>query len=146
MISTETGSAPATDQRPHVSVPPPAQSEGVLNALSTVAASAGRLLNDFLTLATLEAKRAALSLMWMLGLGVAAALLGITAWLGLMGALACGVVALGVPWGLALVIVAVLNLVAAFMIIRKCTSMSTDLLFPATRRQIKAVTTRSEAT
>ena len=142
MNSSEAGSAPATHNRPDIVTSSTPESESVSTALSGLAAAAAAAVNNFLTLVTLEAKRAALSLMWMVGLGVVAALLAITAWLGLMGALACAAVALGLPWGLALVLVALINVLAAFIIMRKASGMSTELLFPATRRQLQTIVTR----
>jgi hypothetical protein len=77
-------------------------------------ASVRALGERFLTLVTLEGKQARLSLAWMLGLALAAAVLAITGWLAL---LACVVLALVqndiVGWGWALAIAALLSFAGA---------------------------------
>ena len=107
-------------------------------SISSLIASVRALGERFLTLVTLEGKQAGLSLAWMLGLALAAAVLAITGWLAL---LACVVLALVqndiVGWGWALAIAALLSFAGAgglvFMVIQR----SRYLLFPATRRQLR---------
>jgi hypothetical protein len=106
-------------------------------SISSLIASVRTLGERFLTLAALEGRQAGLSLAWMVGLAVAAAVLAITGWLAM---LACVVLALVqsdiVGWGWALSVAALLSFAGAgglvFMVIRR----STYLLFPATRRQL----------
>ncbi len=71
----------------------------------------------------LEAKRAALSAAYMLAFAVAAALLGVTAWLILIGALIYGAVAAGVPWVVAAIAAIALHAVAAFLLFRAIRAM-----------------------
>ncbi len=107
-------------------------------SISSLIASVRVLGERFLTLATLEGKQAGLTLAWMLGLALAAAVLAITGWLAM---LACVVLALVqndiVGWGWALSIAALLSFALAgglvFMMIRR----SRYLLFPATQRQLR---------
>jgi uncharacterized membrane protein YqjE len=109
---------------------------GVLDELSSAFASSRAALANFLSLLTLEARRAGLALMWMVILGVVAAVCAIAAWLGLMVALALWAVSLGFPAIAAVVAVAVLNLAGGVVLIYVCIGMSQDLLFSATRRQV----------
>ena len=109
-------------------------------SVSSLIVSVRELGERFLTLVTLEGKQAGLSLAWMLGLALAAAVLAITGWFAL---LACVVLALVqndiVGWGWALSIAALLSFAGAgglvFMVIQR----SRYLLFPATRRQLRRI-------
>lgn len=85
----------------------------------------------------LEAKRAALSAAYMLAFATAAALLGVTGWLILIGALVYGAVAAGIPWIVAAIVAIALHAVAAFMLIRAIRSMVDNLTFAATRRTLE---------
>ena len=84
----------------------------------------------------LEAKRAAWSAAYMLAFATAAALLGVTAWLILIGALIYGAVSAGVPWIVAAIVAIALHAVAAFMLVRAIRSMVDNLTFAATRRTL----------
>ncbi|MEP6607841.1 MAG: phage holin family protein [Burkholderiaceae bacterium] len=81
----------------------------------------------------LEAKRAALSVAYMLGCAVAAALLGVTAWLILIGSLIVAAVIAGVPWVLAVVVAIALHAVAAFLLVRAIRGFVSNLTFEGTR-------------
>ncbi len=101
--------------------------------------AAVRVFGDRLfSLVTLEGKQAGISLAFMLGFGVAAAVLVITGWLALI---ACVVVALvendvmGWPW--ALVIASLLSFAGAAGLVFLLIQRSEDLLFAATRRQLR---------
>ena len=84
----------------------------------------------------LEAKRAAWSAAYMLAFATAAALLGVTGWLILIGALIYGAVAAGVPWIVAAIVAIALHTIGAFMLIRAIRSMVDNLTFAATRRTL----------
>ncbi len=84
----------------------------------------------------LEAKRAAWSAAYMLAFAVGAALLGVTAWLILIGALIVGAVAAGVPWVLAVVVAIALHAVGVFFLVRGIRAMVENLTFAATRRTL----------
>jgi hypothetical protein len=83
-------------------------------SISSLLTSVRALGERLLTLVTLECKQAGLSLVWMLGLALAAAVLAITGWLAM---LACGMLALVqndiVGWGWALAIAALLSFAGA---------------------------------
>lgn len=85
----------------------------------------------------LEAKRAAWSAAYMLAFATAAALLGVTAWLILIGALIYGAVAAGVPWIVAAIVAIALHAVGAFLLVRAIRSMVDNLTFAATRRTLE---------
>jgi hypothetical protein len=116
-------------------------------SMSFLIASVRALGERFFTLVTLEGKQAGLSLAWMLGLALAAAVLVITGWLAL---LACIVLALVqndiVGWRWALSIASLLSFAGAgglvFMVIRR----SRNLAFPATRRQLRRILGGGEST
>ena len=84
----------------------------------------------------LEAKRAAWAAAYMLAFAVGAALLGVTAWLILIGALIIGAVSLGVPWVAAVVVAIALHVVAVFFLVRSIRAMVENLTFAATRRTL----------
>lgn len=85
----------------------------------------------------LEAKRAALSAAYMLAFAVGAALLGVTAWLILIGAIIVGAVAAGVHWVLAVAVAIVLHAVAVFFLVRAIRGMVENLTFAGTRRTLE---------
>ena len=94
------------------------------------------IIGDILGLLALEARLAGLSIAAMLGLGVAAGLLFITAWLLFVAGIAYSLVDLGLGWGGALLITALLNIVLGVFLVRLIFLFSRNLLFKATRRQI----------
>jgi len=89
-----------------------------------------------LQLVELEAKRAALSAATMLAYAVGAALLAVTAWLILIGALIVGAASLGLPWPWAVAIAIALHAVAVFVLARAIRARVADLTFAATRRAL----------
>jgi hypothetical protein len=117
---------------------------GILDELSDTIASARRVISDFLELLSLETRRAGLSLAWMAACGVVAAILVVTAWLGLMAALALWAVSLGIPWMTAVAVISLANLLAAAIMTSLCIRISRHLLFPATRRQLDAKSTQPD--
>lgn len=84
----------------------------------------------------LEAQRAAWAAAYMLAFAVGAALLGVTAWLILIGALIVGAVAAGVPWVAAVIVAIALHAVGVFFLVRGIRSMVENLTFAATRRTL----------
>lgn len=132
-----------TSPKSTAEVPPAAK--GLLGALTGAFASARQVVGNFFELITLEARRAGLTLMWMIVLGVIAALLLVSAWLGFMAAVALWLVALGMTWAGAIALVALANLLAAGVVAFACVKLSRNLLFPATRRQLKARPASSNA-
>jgi uncharacterized membrane protein YqjE len=119
---------------PRVATPPP--TVGVFDELSKVFAFARETLSEFLELVSLESRRAGLTLVWMLVGGLIAAIFIVTAWTGLMAALAMYVVSLGMLPVAAVIAVAAVNLVAGAGMLYWCIGLSRHLLFTATRRQL----------
>lgn len=111
-------------------------SEGLLSAVTGIFGSLRRVAGNFIELVTQEVRRAGLTLMWLVALATVAALLIVTAWLGLMVVLALWIVSLGTTWVVAIALVALANLLAACVVIVIGILLSRNLLFPATRRQI----------
>ena len=109
---------------------------GVIDELGGVFASARAALADLLDLLSLEARRASLALMWMVVCGIVAAACIVSAWLGLMAALVICAVSLGYPALAAVLVVALMNAAAGGALIYRGVSMSHDLRFSATRRQL----------
>jgi hypothetical protein len=109
-------------------------------SISSLIASVRILGERLLTLAELEGKQAGLSLAWMLGFALAAAVLAITGWLAMV---ACVVLALVrndvVGWGWALAIAALLSFAGAGGLVLMVVRRSRDLTFPATRRQLSRI-------
>src|SRR5437868_10408867 len=104
-----------TSPKPAADIPPAAK--GLLGALAGAFSSVRNVVGNFFELITLEARRAGLTLMWMLTLGVIAAMLFVSAWLGFMAAIALWLVALGATWAAAVALVALANLLAAGVVV-----------------------------
>ncbi len=133
VASTESADAPEITEPAPKSNPPGA---GLLGEVSGVIGSARRVVSGMLELVVLEGRRAGFALAWMVGLGLAAAILAVTAWMGIMAAAALCLVAADVSPILSILIVVVLNLAGAGAAVFVCIKKSKDLLFPATRRQV----------
>lgn len=126
--------------------PSPPPTDGIFGAIATALHSVRRVVSDVFRLFSLEVRRASLTLMWMVALGAIAAILVVTAWLGLMVALALWAVSLGVTWIGAIVAISLANLLVAAASLFVCVAMSRNLLFPATRRQLEAPPAGSDST
>lgn len=124
--------------------PPP--TDGIVGGIANAFNSVRRVFSDLFRLFSLEVRRAGLTLMWMVALGAMAAILLVAAWLGLMVALALWAVSLGVSWTSAVVVISLVNLLAAAASLFVCIMMSRNLLFPATRRQLEPPSAGSDAT
>lgn len=96
------------------------------------------LAHDHLQLAALETQRAGKSLVNMVVYGVAAAILLVSAWLGLMGAGVLWLIAGGLNTSAALLLVAALNIAAAFVLYTMIRRSSQQLRFPATVRSLES--------
>lgn len=123
---------------------PPTQ--GLFGAITGAFSSARQIVADFFELITLEARRAGLTLAWMVALGAMAAMFLVAAWLGLMAVLALWLVSQGMAWIGAVALVTLLNLLTAGVVVFFCVRLSRNLLFPATRRQLKPRASPSDAT
>ena len=92
----------------------------------------------------LEAKQAAWSAAYMIGFAVAAALLGVTAWLILVGGLMTLAVRLGLPWWLAVLLAIVLQAGAAWLLVTRLRGLAANLTFAATRRTLSHRSTETQ--
>lgn len=128
--------ADAGTQRPDSREVPGTAPPGVFDELLGAFASARESLAGFLELMALEARRAGLSLVWMLVLGLLAGMCFIATWLGISAALAITMMSAGLGAVAAVLLVALFNLVAGVIFILCGVRMSRNLLFAATRRQI----------
>ena len=101
----------------------------------------------FLTLVALEGRQAGLSLAWMLGFALAAAVLAVTGWLALLAGVVLTLVQNDiVGWGWALSIAALLSFAGAGGLVYLVIRRSRYLLFTATRRQLGRIRGEGEAT
>jgi uncharacterized membrane protein YqjE len=116
---------------------PQIRAKGIVEELSGAFSGARGLLSNILDLFTLEARRAGLTLVLMLACGAVGAILVVAAWLGLMAALALWAVAHGISLEAAVAAVAFANLALAGALFWLCAKVSRDLLFSATRRQLR---------
>ncbi len=123
------GASPSGTARPRGS--PPAR-PSIAQFVSEIRAA----FNARFYLFELEAKRAVWSAAYMLAFAVGAALLGVTAWLILVGALIYGAVTAGVPWLIAAIVAIALHAVAVFLLVRAIRAMVDNLTFAATRRTL----------
>ncbi len=128
------------------SVEPPADSSPVDAAEPSLLHRATGLLHairavfgGLCTLAAMEARLAGLSVIAILGLGVATGILFAATWLLLMAVLAMWLVQMGLGWGLALLCIVPINLLAGAGLIMFICGLSRNLLFSATRRQVSAL-------
>lgn len=122
------------DKEYAAAAPPPI--DGIIDGVANALHSVRQVFADVLRLFSLEARRAGLMLVWMVALGVLAVVLVFTAWLGLMSALALWAVSLGMTWISAMFVIALVNLVTAALVVLYCVTLSRELLFPATQRQL----------
>jgi hypothetical protein len=89
-------------------------------------------------LVELEAKQAAWSAAYMLGFAVAAALLGVTAWLLLIGGLMTAAIRLGAPWWIVTLVALALHAGAAWLLVARIRTLVGNLTFAATRRTLSS--------
>lgn len=113
--------------------PPPAT---LMDALWGVFAELPGLVSDRVQLLSLELRRAGQALARIVGLLVAAAILGATAWVALWGAVAGGLSALGMHWALALLAVLLINLAGAALAVARMRELAGRLRLPATLRHL----------
>jgi uncharacterized membrane protein YqjE len=94
------------------------------------------LVSDRIELLSLELQRAAQVLAQIVALIVAAAILAVTAWLALWGGVVMALIAAGLHWALASLLVLVLNLGASWWAVARIRALAPLLKLPATRRQL----------
>ncbi|MGQ0654279.1 MAG: phage holin family protein [Betaproteobacteria bacterium] len=110
---------------------------GLGTALARLFSETRALLSDFAQLAVLDARRAAIRLAWILGAVLIAAVLVVTAWMGLV---AAGIVFAwghGASWPVALAAAALLNVFAAAALGWFTLKLARELPFTALLRQLR---------
>jgi uncharacterized membrane protein YqjE len=110
--------------------------EGIVAELSGAFAGVHGLASSLLDLFGLEARRAGLAVIVMLGCGAASAMLFVAGWIALMAALTMWSAA-RIGWEATLAAVAVATVAAAAVLFWVCVRASRALAFPATRRQLR---------
>ena len=93
--------------------------------------------SDYLLLAVLDARSAAVRFAWMLCSGVVAAILLVTAWLALVAAGIVWMLGSGASWITALAVAAAINVVGAALIAFRMRHIFADPPFAATLRQLR---------
>jgi hypothetical protein len=102
-----------------------------------VARRARALAADYALLAVLDARRAAIALAWLLSVGLAVAVLAVTAWLALVTGAIVWLLGSGASWPAALGAAALLNVLAAVVLGLWVRGVLDELPFAATLRQLK---------
>ena len=123
----------------------PGRRPGVSGLAALAARHARALAADYALLAVLDARRAAVTLAWLLSAGLAVAVLAVTAWLALVTGAIVWVLGSGASWPAALGAGAVLNLLAALALIFWMRNFFNELPFAATLRQLKGAPPPTES-
>ena len=122
---------------PAAAIPAPAfEPPSWLATLQDLARELPGLVSDRVELLSLELHRAGLALAQIVALIVAAAILGVTAWLALFGAAVGAMVAAGLPWAGALAIVMLVNLALGWAAVARARTLAPLLRLPATQRHL----------
>lgn len=116
--------------------PPAAAQPELLAMLQSVWRDLPGLVGDRIDLLSLELQRAGRALAQIVALLVAAAILGVTAWLALWAGIGVGLVELGLHWLLALLLVLLLNGAVAALALARLRRLLPLLRLPATRRHL----------
>lgn len=141
--------SPDVDTQPGPPVPAP----GLIENLEALWGDLRGTAHDHLQLAALEARRAALSLVWMAAYGVVVGILVAATWLAVVGAIVLWLIESGLGAGTAVLVGAALNLLGAFGFALLIRRRSRWLHFPSTVRglaprnpdETRAVSERTEA-
>lgn len=115
----------------------PPRRAGVGNLVGHMLGEAKSLVTDYVELAVLDARRAAVTLAWMLGAVLIVAVLLVTAWMGLVAALIVWMFDRGVSWPLAIAIAALVNIVGAAALALWMKRWLKELPFKALLRQLR---------
>jgi hypothetical protein len=133
-----------TDEPAATGSAPPGDS-GLLEQVRSLWQALRGLVYDELTLAALETRLAARSLVTMIAAGVMVAVLLVSAWLGLVGAVVLWLISIGVTASIAMLVAVVGNLVFALILYDVIRRQSRHLQFPATLRSLRPATSRLHA-
>lgn len=107
-----------------------------VQTLHDLAAALPGLVTDRLELLALELQRASRDIAQIVALVLAAAILGVTAWLALCGGIALALVALGLSWPVGMLAVLLVNLMLGWAAVVRIRRLLAHLGLPATRRHL----------
>jgi uncharacterized membrane protein YqjE len=124
----------------------PDWNESVAASVETAWSEFRGLVHDQAHLAALEARQAGRSLVAIVAYGIVAAVLAVSAWLGLAGALVLVLITFGLAAWLAVLLGVLANLVGAVGFVLAIRRRSRDLAFPATLRSIGSGTNQTSFT
>jgi hypothetical protein len=110
--------------------------DSLLQTLASLARELPGLVSDRVDLLALELTRMGRALSHLVLMLVAVAVLSVTAWLVLWGAFVKGLLALGLPMGVILVIILLVNLGSIALLLVRMRSLLPRLKLPATRRHL----------
>jgi hypothetical protein len=125
---------------------PPPSDAGLLEETKSLWHELRGLAHNHFALAALEAKLAGKSLVTMIAAGVVAAVLLVSAWLGLIGAVVLWLIGIGVAASIAILLAVTANLAAALFLYAVIRRQSRSLQFPATLRSLRAVSAKPRST
>jgi hypothetical protein len=126
------------DESPKPATQTHTEASGIFGIIVEAFTHARQAITNFADGLTRDLRRVGLTMMWMVALGVLAAILIAGAWFGFMAALALWFVALGMAWAGAIALVALANFLGAIAAITVARRLSRNFLFPATRDQLTA--------
>lgn len=129
-------SAPRSSTGPATASSPDAPPPTLLASLAAFARELPGLLSDRVELLTLELERAGRALAEMVLLLLAAAVLAVTAWLVLWAGIAALLLAFGLPLAAALLLVLLVNVLAAMLAVSRAKRLLPRIGLPATRRHL----------
>lgn len=115
-----------------------ARESSFLEPFERVFGTMKRMASNFATLAILDVRRAAVQFAWLVAGGIFISVLGVTAWLAAVIALAVWLLGVGMSWPAVLLIAAALNLAGAAIVAFRIRQMFDHVPFEATMRQIKS--------
>jgi uncharacterized membrane protein YqjE len=135
----ETPQAPVPPGRaiPHAAAEPADQQASFLEPFERVFASLRRMLSNYATLAVLDVRRALIQFTWLIGAGIFATVLLVTAWLAAVVALAVWLFGEGLSWPAVLLIAALMNVVGAALVVWRMKAMFAHKPFSATLAQLR---------
>jgi uncharacterized membrane protein YqjE len=141
-----TGRTPDAPDVPRAPLPPgraiprasSVREASFIEPFERVFASLRRLLSNYATLAVLDVRRAAVQFAWLIGGGIFATVLLVTAWLSAVVALAVWLFGEGLSWPAVLLIASGINILGAAMIVWRMKSMFEHKPFSALLRQFRS--------
>lgn len=115
----------------------PARAPGLFDRLQALLTDLPGLFSDRIDLLSLELDNAGLALAQMLLWTVAAAILGVTAWLALCSGIALGLILAGIAWPWVVTGLAVVNLLAVWFALSRARALAPRLSLPLTRQHLR---------